>query len=97
LDKTGDVYIDMQNWSKGLVWINGYAIGRFWEIGPQQTLFVPGCWLNKGQNEIIVLDLQSPLEPVISGITTPILDKLLSDEETLERNKNANPDESGYF
>ena len=97
LDKTGDVYIDMQNWSKGLVWINGYGIGRFWEIGPQQTLFVPGCWLNKGQNEIIVLDLQSPLEPVISGITTPILDKLLSDEETLERNKNANPDESGYF
>ncbi|MDD2559147.1 MAG: beta-galactosidase, partial [Bacteroidales bacterium] len=97
LDKTGDVYLDMQNWSKGLVWVNGYAIGRFWEIGPQQTLFVPGCWLKEGSNEIVVLDMQGPSRPVISGITTPILDMLRSNEEIMERNKNANPDESGYF
>ncbi|MFQ9021573.1 MAG: hypothetical protein ACLR6J_09840 [Parabacteroides merdae] len=37
----------MQTWGKGMVWVNGKAMGRFWEIGPQQTLFMPGCWLKK--------------------------------------------------
>lgn len=97
LNKTGDVYLDMQSWSKGLVWVNGYAIGRFWEIGPQQTLFVPGCWLHQGRNEIIILDMQGPKQALVSGITTPILDRLLSDQEIMDRNKNVDPDQSGYF
>ena len=57
LDRVGDVFLDMQTWGKGMVWVNGKAMGRFWKIGPQQTLFMPGCWLKKGKNEIIVLDL----------------------------------------
>ena len=43
-----------------MVWVNGHAMGRFWEIGPQQTLFMPGCWLKEGENEILVLDLKGP-------------------------------------
>jgi beta-galactosidase len=60
LKKTGDTFLNMEAWGKGQVYINGHAIGRFWSIGPQQTLYVPGCWLKKGKNEIIVLDVVGP-------------------------------------
>lgn len=74
LNETGDTFFDMTNWSKGMVWVNGYAIGRFWEIGPQQTLYMPGCWLKKGVNEIIILDMASPSKPETEGLRKPILD-----------------------
>ena len=76
LDKTGDTFLDMSTWGKGMVWVNGHAMGRFWEIGPQQTLFMPGCWLKEGKNEIVVLDLKGPEVASITGITRPILDQL---------------------
>ena len=60
LKKTGDTFLNMEAWGKGQVYINGHAIGRFWSIGPQQTLYVPGCWLKKGKNEVIVLDVVGP-------------------------------------
>lgn len=74
IDKAGDTFFNMMNWSKGLVWVNGYAIGRYWEIGPQQTLYMPGCWLKEGENEIIILDMASPAKPEIEGLRRPILD-----------------------
>ena len=58
--KIGDTYLDMSSWGKGLVWVNGHCLGRFWEVGPQQTLYLPGCWLKKGKNEIVVLDIVGP-------------------------------------
>lgn len=76
LAETGDTFLDMSTWGKGMVWVNGHAMGRFWEIGPQQTLFMPGCWLNKGENEIIVLDLKGPEKASVKGLKTPILDLL---------------------
>lgn len=76
LDKTGDTFLDMQTWGKGMVWVNGHAMGRFWEIGPQQTLYMPGCWLKEGENEIIVLDLKGPAETKVVGLEKPILDML---------------------
>ncbi|RNC65976.1 beta-galactosidase [Proteiniphilum sp. X52] len=76
LDETGDTFLDMRNWSKGMAWVNGYAIGRYWHIGPQQALYVPGCWLKKGKNEVIVLDMASPEKPTLSGLAEPILDEL---------------------
>lgn len=74
LEKVGDTFFDMTNWSKGMVWINGYAIGRYWEIGPQQTLYMPGCWLKEGENEIIILDMASPSKAETEGLRKPILD-----------------------
>ena len=59
-----------------MVWVNGNALGRFWEIGPQHTLFMPGCGLTKGENEIIVLDLKGPEKASVKGLKTPILDML---------------------
>jgi len=76
LDKVGDTFLDMSTWGKGMVWVNGHAMGRFWEIGPQQTLFMPGCWLKKGENEILVLDLKGPAKASIKGLKKPILDVL---------------------
>ena len=76
LNKTGDTYLDLSTWGKGLVWVNGHCLGRFWNIGPQQTLFLPGCWLNKGQNEIIILDIAGATKATIRGLKTPIIDQL---------------------
>jgi beta-galactosidase len=73
--KTGDTFLDVRRLGKGALWINGHAIGRFWKIGPQQTLFVPGPWLHEGNNEIIVFDLAPTTSaPTLAGLSTPILD-----------------------
>lgn len=79
LTKTGDTYLDMRTWGKGLVWVNGHCIGRFWEVGPQQTLYIPGCWLKKGKNEIVVLDITGPTQARVEGLTKPIIDQLQRD------------------
>lgn len=60
LKKTGDTFLNMEAFGKGQVYVNGHAVGRFWSVGPQQTLYVPGCWLKKGKNEVIVLDVVGP-------------------------------------
>lgn len=62
LETVGDVYIDMSQWRKGYLWVNGRLLGRYWDIGPQQCLFCPGAWLKKGDNAVLVLDLHQ-LQP----------------------------------
>lgn len=67
LNETGDTYFDLGSYSKGMVYVNGHNLGRYWNIGPQQRLFCPASWLNKGRNEIIVFDLlQRVSKPVAS-------------------------------
>jgi beta-galactosidase len=75
LKETGDTFLDMRTWGKGVVWINGHNIGRFWRIGPSQTLYVPAPWLKMGENEIIVLELQQIEKTTVVGLSTPILDQ----------------------
>ena len=60
LSKVGDTFLNMEAFGKGQVYVNGHALGRFWHIGPQQTLYLPGCWLKKGKNEVIVHDVVGP-------------------------------------
>ncbi|MCM1517111.1 MAG: beta-galactosidase [Pseudoflavonifractor sp.] len=79
VDSVGDTFLDMSRWGKGLVYVNGYPIGRFWEIGPQQTLYMPGCWLREGDNEIVVFDITGPADPVVAGLQEPIIDMLRPD------------------
>lgn len=77
IDKIGDTFLDMQTWGKGIVFINGRNLGRYWKVGPQQTLYLPGAWLKKGKNEIVILDqLNETVQKTISSIKTPILDDL---------------------
>lgn len=70
----GDTFLDMRGWGKGHVWINGRHLGRFWGIGPQQTLYVPGVWLTKGVNSIVVLDLENKGHNTIRGLTDPVFE-----------------------
>lgn len=76
LQETGDTYLDMRNWGKGCVWVNGHNLGRYWEIGPQQTLYVPGEWLKKGVNEVVVFEMLKPEQATIASLQTPILSAL---------------------
>jgi beta-galactosidase len=57
LPVAGDTYVDLSQWTKGVVWVNGYNLGRYWAIGPQYRLYCPGSWLRRGRNEILLLDL----------------------------------------
>jgi beta-galactosidase GanA len=55
-----DTYLDMAGWTKGYVWVNGHALGRYWEtMGPQHALYTPAPFLQKGDNEVIVFDLHA--------------------------------------
>ncbi|HKV51256.1 MAG TPA: beta-galactosidase family protein [Gemmatimonadaceae bacterium] len=77
LDATGDTFLDMRGWNRGIVFVNGINLGRYWRVGPQQTLFMPGAWLHQGRNEIEVFDLDGHVaQPTIAGLATPILDDL---------------------
>lgn len=77
VDEVGDTFLDLSTWSKGAVWVNGHGLGRYWDLGPQQTLYLPGCWLHQGENEIVVLDVTGDArELVVSGLDAPILDQV---------------------
>ena len=76
LTNTGDTFLDVSKLGMGVAWLNGHNLGRFWNIGPQQTLYVPGVWLKKGRNEVIVLDLQDDLNASLAGRAEPILNQL---------------------
>ena len=87
VEKPGDTFLNFETWGKGLVYVNGYGIGRIWEIGPQQTLYVPGCWLKEGENEILVFDIIGPKEARTEGLEEPILNQLLVNKPLTHRNK----------
>jgi beta-galactosidase len=75
IDSPADTYLDTRSFTKGFVWINGEPLGRIWDIGPQQSLYLPASWQHKGPNDIIVLDLPGgPDGHQIQGSPTPILD-----------------------
>ena len=83
LTRIGDAYLDMSKWGKGVVWVNGYNLGRYWNIGPQQTLYVPGEWLKPGNNEVVVLELIKPQQEILRSIEKPSLNKLQEKDESL--------------
>jgi beta-galactosidase len=72
----GDTFLDLRAWGKGVVWVNGHCLGRFWNIGPTQTMYCPGPWLKAGRNDVVVLDLIGPTEARLAGLALPILDQL---------------------
>ncbi|WP_274365128.1 glycoside hydrolase family 35 protein [Paenibacillus thermotolerans] len=57
IDETADTFIRLDGWTKGVVYVNGFNLGRYWNVGPQKTLYVPAPLLRKGENEIIVFEL----------------------------------------
>jgi beta-galactosidase len=73
LAAVGDTFLDTSQFAKGELWLNGQALGRVWNVGPQKTLYTPEPWLNKGRNEVVVLDLQGHLGATVRGLEKPVL------------------------
>lgn len=94
LKKVGDTFLNFEQMGKGLVYVNGHALGRIWSIGPQQTLYTPGCWLKKGRNEVVVLDVAGPHtdSPMAWGQDKPELNKLQLEKTNKHNNIGDKPD-----
>ncbi|KQR95498.1 beta-galactosidase [Chryseobacterium sp. Leaf180] len=75
LKTVGDTYLDMRKFGKGFVFLNGKNLGKYWKIGPQQTIYVPAAWLKKGKNELVVFDALKSGHTTISTVSKPILDQ----------------------
>ena len=57
----------MSGYKKGIVWVNGHNLGRYWYVGPQQRLYCPASWLKKGKNTMVVLDLRQQEGVMVKG------------------------------
>jgi hypothetical protein len=66
----GDTFIDVSNYTKGIVWINGHNLGRYWNIGPQKRLYCPASWMKVGTNEIMIFDLHQTEARPVTGAKT---------------------------
>ncbi|XP_075459493.1 beta-galactosidase-1-like protein 2 isoform X2 [Ascaphus truei] len=67
-----DTFLRMTGWKKGIVFVNGKNLGRYWNIGPQDTLYVPGTWLYYGSNEITIFE-EYEVGQTLYSVDTPIL------------------------
>jgi len=69
VEQPGDTFLDTSKLGKGQLWVNGHALGRFWNIGPQKTLYIPGPWLKPGANEVVVFDVDGKPGATLEGLT----------------------------
>jgi beta-galactosidase len=76
LTTTADTYLDMRPFGKGFVFLNGHNLGKYWNIGPQQTLYVPACWLQKGNNEVIIFDSMKEGHKRLPSLQKPVLNQI---------------------
>ncbi len=75
LTKLADTYLDMSGFGKGFVFLNGHNLGKYWQVGPQQTLYVPAGWLKKGMNEVVVFDELKGGHQTLQALDHPMLDQ----------------------
>ena len=77
VEKVGNTFVKLPGFTKGVVFVNGFNLGRYWNpVGPQQTLYLPGAVLKEGENEIIVFELEGTTDTRIQLLDTPELDTL---------------------
>ena len=75
-EEIGDTFLDLEGFGKGCAFINGFNLGRFWEIGPQKRLYVPGPLIKKGENEIIIFETEGKVGAGITLVCEPDLGEL---------------------
>jgi beta-galactosidase len=68
-----DAFLSLPGWTKGQAWINGFHLGRYWNRGPQRTLYVPAPVLRPGANELVLLELHGTTTPEAHLTDTPDL------------------------
>ena len=73
MDEPADTFLALPGWTKGVCFINGFNLGRYWEVGPTKTLYVPAPLLRKGQNEVVVFELHGMKKPEIEFKDQPQL------------------------
>ena len=73
LDGATDLFLDTLGWGKGLVWVNGFLLGRYWRRGPQRTLIVPSPVTRAGRNDVVVLEFEAIADPAIRLLAAPEL------------------------
>ena len=78
LTEIADTYLDMSAWGKGAVWVNGHNLGRYWFIGPQQTVYLPKEWLKVGENTVSVLEELKTDKQTLNSLDHAVLDSLQS-------------------
>ncbi|SEO89768.1 beta-galactosidase family protein [Paenibacillus sp. OV219] len=66
VEEAGDTFLKLAGWTKGVAYLNGFNLGRYWNKGPQQTLYVPAPLLCKGENELIIFELHGTEEAVVT-------------------------------
>ncbi len=65
-DSQKDCFVALDGFTKGMVYINGFHLGRYWSCGPQRTLYLPGALLHTDRrNEVVVLELEDCARPVV--------------------------------
>ena len=64
LAASSDLFLDTSSWGKGIAWVNGFLLGRYWRRGPQETLYVPAPATRAGENELVVFELEAIVDPV---------------------------------
>ncbi|XP_020904046.1 beta-galactosidase-1-like protein 3 isoform X2 [Exaiptasia diaphana] len=76
--KPHDTFLDMTGWGKGVVFVNDHVLGRYWKIGPQQTLYIPSVWLQRDENTVVIFEFEkrSP-DGLVKFSQNPVLDKLM--------------------
>ena len=90
IDKVGDTFIDLTGWGKGAVWVNGRSLGKFWGIGPQQTIYLPAPWMKEGKNEIVVFEMEATGKRTLCGVDKPILNVLGPDKNAFKTSRDYN-------
>jgi beta-galactosidase len=73
LDEPVDLFLDTRSWGKGVAFVNGFSLGRYWTRGPQHTLYVPGEQLRAGDNDVVVFETGAAAAPVVSFVADPDL------------------------
>lgn len=73
INDIADTFLYPKHWSKGIAWVNGSNLGRYWNRGPQKSLYIPGPLLRQGKNEIILLELHETIFPVVELTDQPCL------------------------
>ena len=72
VDDVGDTYLNTASLGKGVVWVNGHLLGRFWDVGPMGSLYLPGAWLHRGSNDVTVMDLNGGDAAVVRTEDHPV-------------------------
>lgn len=72
VDRPADTYLDVSAFGKGAAWVDGHNLGRIWDIGPQRSLYLPAPWLRRGDNVLVIFDLQTRHDAQVHGTPRPV-------------------------